>query len=302
MNLANAKRASFLVAALTATVLTGCGGNPDKIVLVGRQNNSGTYEYFREEITGKEGQFRQGISAQSGSKEVVELVSTTPSAIGYSGMGYATDQVKMLHVSKTKGDEGVEPTIENARAGKYPLARPLFIFTAGEPSDSAKHYLAWIKSEEGQKIVAEEGYVPIAEGEIGPVPSGNPADGEIKVEGSDTMIQVAGKWAEVYMTKFPNVKIVVGGGGSGKGITALIDGHADFCNSSRDMKDDERAKAKEKTGEDVLENKVGMDALAIYVHKDNKLASISIEELKEIYGREGNTTLWSQLTPEAKAE
>ncbi len=290
------------LAAIAATALSGCGGNPDKITVVGRQNNSGTYDYFREEVTGEDGQFRQGISAQSGSKEVVELVSTTPTAIGYSGMGYASDEVKMLSVSKKKGEEAIEPTIDNARAGKYPLARPLFIFTAGEPSPTAQHYIAWIKSEEGQKIVLDEGYVPMAESEIGPAPSASPPDGTIKVEGSDTMIQVAGKWAEVYMAKHPNVKIVVSGGGSGKGIAQLIDGQTDLCNASRDMKDEERETAKTKTGKEVSENKVGMDALAIYVHKDNKLDKISVEELNGIYGKKGEITLWSQLTGEKPAE
>jgi ABC-type phosphate transport system substrate-binding protein len=296
------RMASLVILALSLGTLTGCGGNPDKIVVVGRQNSSGTYGYFLEEVVGKDAHFRQGISAQSGSKEVVELISKTPGAIGYSGMGYTSDQVKMLHVSKKKGETAVEPTIEMARAGKYPLSRPLYIYTAGDVNDTAKHYIAWIKSAEGQKILADEGYVPLTDAETGPAPTGNPPDGEIKVEGSDTMIQVAGKWAQVYMKNHPNVKIVVGGGGSGKGITSLIDGHTDLCNASREMKPKERADLKEKRGKETVENKVGMDALAIYVHKDNKLVDISMEELKEIYGEEGKITLWSQLGSEKKAE
>lgn len=302
MKTVNTKLAALFAAAWATVALTGCGGDPDKIVVVGRQNSSGTYGYFLEEVVGKDAHFRQGISAQNGSKEVVELVSKTPGAIGYSGMGYASDDVKMLHVSKKKGETGTEPTIEMARAGKYPLSRPLYIYTAGEPSETAKHYIAWIKSSEGQEILKQEHYVPLTEAETGAVPSGNPPDGQIKVAGSDTMIQVAGKWAQVYMTKFPNVKIVVEGGGSGKGITSLIDGQTDLCNASREMKDKEKADVKAKSGKDTVENKVGMDALAIYVHKDNKLNDISIEELKEIYGEDGAITKWSQLNGATKAE
>lgn len=291
-------RGAILLAGIAAATLTGCGSGKDKITVIGRQNNSGTYEYFREEVLGKEGQFRQGISAQNGSKDVVEMVSKTPSAIGYSGHGYATDEVKVLKVAKNAGDTPVESSIENARAGKYPLSRALFIFSAGEPNPAAKHFIEWIKSKQGQDIVSAEGYVPNVE--IGPDPTGNPPDGTVQMKGSDTMVQLAGKWAEVYMKAHSNVKVVVQGGGSGKGITALIDGTTDLCNSSRDMKAEERATAKEKTGKDVMENKVGMDALSIYVHKSNALDSITYEQLKGIFSKEGNVTKWSDLVGEVK--
>lgn len=283
-----------------ALAVAGCGGGGaggDKITLVGRQNNSGTYDYFREEVLGKDGQFRQGISAQSGSKDVVELVSKTPTAIGYSGHGYSNEHVKVLKVSKKTGGEAIDATMENARAGKYPLARKLFIFTNGEPSPTAKHYLTWIQSAEGQKIVEAEGYVPNVQ--IGPDAQGSPPAGSISSEGSDTMIQLAGKWAEVYMKKHPQVKITVQGGGSGKGIASLIGGTVELCNSSRDLKAEEREKAKAKSGKDVLETVVGLDALAIYVHKNNTLDAISIEQLAQIYGKTGTTTTWSQLKPAA---
>ena len=132
----------------------------DEIVRVSRQNSSGTYVYFRETVLGEKGNYKQGAINQSGSKDVVDLVSTTASAIGYSGMGYATDQVKMLAISKAD-DDAVEPTAENAASGKYPIARPLLIYTIGQPSGSLKIYLDWILSSKGQKIVSDLGYVPI---------------------------------------------------------------------------------------------------------------------------------------------
>ena len=133
----------------------------DEIIRVSRQNSSGTYVYFRETVLGKTGNYKQGAINQSGSKDVVDLVSTTPSAIGYSGMGYATDQVKMLSVSKTNDEDPVEPTAESAASGDYPIARPLLIYTIGQPSGALKTYLDWILSEKGQKIVSDLGYVPI---------------------------------------------------------------------------------------------------------------------------------------------
>lgn len=132
-----------------------------KIIRVSRQNNSGTYAYFREAILGKGRDYKLGSIDQSGSKDVVALVGRTAGAIGYSGMGYATPEVKMVHISKEKGGESVAPTVENAKNGSYPITRPLHIYTLGQPDGKIKEYLDWIMSEEGQKVVVELGYVPI---------------------------------------------------------------------------------------------------------------------------------------------
>ena len=137
-----------------------------KLVLFGRQNNSGTYDYFREHICGKtkdgkQREFRGGVSEMNGSAEVVENVARTPNALGYSGMGYKTPQVNWLKVSKKKGEPGVEPGPEVARSGKYPIARKLYLYTAGEPQGELKAYLEWIRSPAGQKIVEEEGFVSL---------------------------------------------------------------------------------------------------------------------------------------------
>jgi phosphate transport system substrate-binding protein len=137
-----------------------------KIVLVGRQNNSGTYDYFREHICGKtsdkkQREFRSGISELNGSSEVVENVAKTRLAMGYSGMGYKTDKVKWLKVSNKKGEHGVEPGTDVARSGKYPIARKLYLYTAGEPRPEVKAYIDWILSPAGQKIVEQEGFVPL---------------------------------------------------------------------------------------------------------------------------------------------
>ena len=79
-----------------------------------------------------------------GSKDVVELVSKTPAAIGYSGMGYATPDVKMLRVAKKAGDKAYAPTVENTLNHTYPIARPLFMYTLGEPSGAAVPVLPFL--------------------------------------------------------------------------------------------------------------------------------------------------------------
>ena len=101
------------------------GVTDDKIVRVSRQNNSGTYHFFREVVVGKK-DFKQGSLDLNGSKDVVELVGKTPTAIGYSGMGYATPAVKMLKVAQEEGRAGGGRRPSRRVLDKsYPIARPL---------------------------------------------------------------------------------------------------------------------------------------------------------------------------------
>ncbi len=135
----------------------------DEIVRVSRQNNSGTYHYFREHVVGKKNDFKKGSRDMSGSKDVVELVANTPGALGYSGLGYKTDKVKIVNVSKKTGDKAVVPSIPTTLDGTYPIARPMFMYTPpGSPAHVTK-YLNWVRTPAGQKIVVESGYVPLPE-------------------------------------------------------------------------------------------------------------------------------------------
>jgi phosphate transport system substrate-binding protein len=112
-------------------------------------------------VVGKKKDFKSGSLDMNGSKDVVELVSKTPNAIGYSGLGYATPAVKIVKVSKKKGDPSVKPSIASVLDKSYPIARPLFMYTPGEPTPQAKKYMDWILSDAGQKIVETSGYVPL---------------------------------------------------------------------------------------------------------------------------------------------
>ena len=138
--------------------IPGCKGD---IVVVSRQNNSGTYAYFKEAILGEKGKFRQGTLDMHGSKDVADLVEKTPCAIGYSGLAYVTPHMKALCVAPATGKPCVKPTEETAFNGTYPIARPLFMYTNGEPAGEVKKYLDWIKSNTGQCIIEKEGYAPV---------------------------------------------------------------------------------------------------------------------------------------------
>jgi phosphate transport system substrate-binding protein len=131
----------------------------DTIIRISRQSSSGTYDYFRE-VALDTHDFKLGTLELNGSKEVVELVAHTPCAIGYSGMGYATTGVKMLALAK-KGGPPVAPTVQTTLDGSYPIARPLYMYTIGEPEGETKRYLDWIHSPAGQRIVSAVGYVPL---------------------------------------------------------------------------------------------------------------------------------------------
>jgi phosphate transport system substrate-binding protein len=136
-------------------------GCKDEIVVVSRQNNSGTYAYFKKTVLGKKGKYRQGTLDMHGSKDVVDLVEKTPCAIGYSGLAYATDHLKMVCISKDGADECVTPSVATASDRSYPIARPLLMYTNGEPAGEIKNYLDWIKGDVGQCILKDKGYAPV---------------------------------------------------------------------------------------------------------------------------------------------
>jgi phosphate transport system substrate-binding protein len=132
----------------------------DTIIRISRQSSSGTYDFFREIALDKH-DFKLGTLELNGSKEVVELVSHTPCAIGYSGMGYATPGVKMLKVARTAEGPFVEPSPAATLDRRYPIGRPLYMFTAGEPTGATRRYIDWIMSDAGQRIVTQVGYVAL---------------------------------------------------------------------------------------------------------------------------------------------
>ncbi|KIG18474.1 Phosphate ABC transporter, periplasmic phosphate-binding protein PstS [Enhygromyxa salina] len=141
--------------------ITVPGCSSDEIVLVSRQNNSGTYAYFREAVLGKTIEYKLGSRDMHGSKDVVDLVEKTPCAIGYSGLAYATDKLAMPCVKKDDGAPCVAPTIATASDGSYPIARPLLMYTAGKPTGALEKYLTWVLSDTGQCIMQAKGYAPV---------------------------------------------------------------------------------------------------------------------------------------------
>jgi len=135
-------------------------GGPDKeIVVINRDSASGTREFFWEHVMQKDDFVATALEKNSNGA-VKQTVSQTPNAIGYVGLGYVDKSVKAVKIKK-EGTE-VEPTVENVLNGKYPIARSLYMITNGEPKGIVKDFIDFVLSEEGQRIVEEEGFVPIS--------------------------------------------------------------------------------------------------------------------------------------------
>lgn len=146
------------------------GCSSDEIVRVSRQNNSGTYAYFKAAVLGEDAEYKLGSRDMHGSKDVVDLVENTPCAIGYSGLAYATEHVRMPCVvvdagagAASEDDACIAPALASAVDGSYPIARPLLMYSAGRPQGAVKEYMDWILSDEGQCVILQRGYAPVRE-------------------------------------------------------------------------------------------------------------------------------------------
>jgi phosphate transport system substrate-binding protein len=138
------------------------GGNDMAIVLYSRENSSGTYEIFRDEVLNNR-DFALSAQTLQGTSQIISAVTKDVKGIGYGGAGYGKG-AKHLKVSRAAGGEAIDPTEENVLSGKYPIWRNLYVYlNPALDKDEVKSYLAWIRSEEGQQVVKEMGYFPLPE-------------------------------------------------------------------------------------------------------------------------------------------
>lgn len=142
------------------------GGKDEKIVILSREVNSGTHVYLKEHVLRKNDpaskeEFAPGALMLSSSQAIADEVAGNPAAIGYYGMGYISKKQKPVAVAKDASSEYIEPTIENVLNGKYPISRPLFLYTNGDPAGLIKKFVDYALSTEGQEIVLATDFVPI---------------------------------------------------------------------------------------------------------------------------------------------
>ncbi len=138
------------------------GGEDAPIAAVGRDSSSGTYGTWQEmvvergDVQGRKSRVAARTQVVASSGAMVGTVAGNRFAIGYDGIGYVDDTIRALSV------EGVAPSAENAKAGRYPLSRELYMYTAGEPAGDAKSFIDYMLSQDGQRIVEDEGFIPVS--------------------------------------------------------------------------------------------------------------------------------------------
>ena len=142
------------------------GGKDEKIVILSREVNSGTHVYFKEHVLRKmdpnsQEEFAPGALMLSSSQAIADEVAGNSAAIGYYGMGYISSKQKMVAIAKDGASVFVEPSIENVLSGSYPISRPLFLYTNGEPAGPTKKFIDFTLSKEGQDLVLATDFVPI---------------------------------------------------------------------------------------------------------------------------------------------
>lgn len=144
---------------------TEVGGQDRPVVLLSRESNSGTYVYFLEQVirlgnSKDKALFSPETLLMPSSQGISSEIQQNPNAIGYDGLGYVTPEVKTIAVARTPAGPYVTPSVRSVLDKSYPISRPLFMYTAGEPTGAVKTYLDWVKGD-GQKIVRDIGFVPL---------------------------------------------------------------------------------------------------------------------------------------------
>lgn len=142
------------------------GGDDHPIVRLSRESNSGTHVYFLEQV------IRLGNSKDDAifcpqtlllpsSEGIIAEVRDNPNALGYDGLGYVTEEVKVISVARSREEGYIYPSVSTVNDGSYPISRDLFMYTRGEPGGAILNYINWILSDEAQQIVSDQGFVPI---------------------------------------------------------------------------------------------------------------------------------------------
>lgn len=208
---------------------------------------------------------------------MMQTVAGDKAAIGYISLGSLDDSVKALKI------DGVEATTDNVKNGSYSVSRPFNIVTKEETTEVAADFIAFILSEDGQKVVEDNGYV--SDGNTGAYqPSG--LTGTITVAGSSSVTPVMEKLAEAYQALNSGVEIKVQQSDSTTGVTSAADGLCDIGMASRELKDEETAMG-------VHSQKIAMDGIAVIVNNENPLEEIAAETVKGIYV--GEITGWEEV-------
>jgi phosphate transport system substrate-binding protein len=143
----------------TVTNWRDVGGPDRRIVAYSRENNSGTYVYFKEHVLSN-ADFGRDIQTLPGTAAVVNAVSKDPASLGYGGIAYAKG-IRAISIKKDESSPGIIPSMETVDNGTYPLSRQLYFYTVGAPEGETKSFIDWVLNAEGQKICEAVGFYPL---------------------------------------------------------------------------------------------------------------------------------------------
>ena len=206
-------------------------------------------------------------------------VANDAGAIGYISLGSLDDTVKAVKI------DGAEATAENVKSGSYKVSRPFNVVTNSgkELSPVARDFMKFVLSSDGQKVVEEEGCIPMdASGSY--VASG--LSGKVTVAGSSSVTPVMEKLAEAYRALNPNVTVEVNQSDSTTGVTSAIEGACDLGMASRDLKDSEKDQGATPTV-------IATDGIAVIVNNGNKVDGLTADQVKQIFT--GEVSKWSEI-------
>ena len=283
-----------LAMTMLAGALTGCGGSDTQaeentaggaITVVSREDGSGTRGAFVE-LFGIEEKNEAGEKIDR-TTDLAEITNSTAvmmttvagntAVIGYVSLGSLDDSVKALEI------DGVEATVENIKNGTYSVARPFNIATGKEVSDTARDFIGFIMSDEGQAVVEESGY--ISQGSTGAYENTG-VSGEVIVAGSSSVTPVMEKLKEAYEAVNSNVSVQVQQSDSTTGMTSAMEGMCDIGMASRELKDSELAAG-------LIPTVIAMDGIAVVVNHENPITGLESAQVKDIFT--GTVTDWSEF-------
>ncbi|MEA4927765.1 MAG: substrate-binding domain-containing protein [Candidatus Limiplasma sp.] len=264
--------------------LAGTAFAASEITVVSREAGSGTRGAFIE-LTGVEVKDADGKKVdmtyedaiiQNGTAQVITAVEGDENAIGYISLGSLGDTVKAVTVND------VQATAENVTNKSYSLSRPFNIAVKEGLSDTAKDYIAWILSAEGQQMVGDNHYVALTPADY----TAAPVAGKIVVGGSSSVGPLMEKLAEAYKTLNPTVEIEVQISDSTTGMTGAADGTFDIGMASRELKDSE-------LGAGLTPTVIALDGIAVIVNKANAIENMTTEQIRQIFT--GEVTDWANV-------
>lgn len=257
-----------------------------EISVISREEGSGTRSAFielfgieeKDESGEKIDNTTEDAQVTNNTSVMMTSVAGNPQAIGYISLGSLDNSVKSLKV------DGAEATAENVKNDTYKIARPFNIATKEGASEVTQDFISYILSQEGQKIVEDNGCISVADDSV--AYAGTKPSGKIVVAGSSSVTPVMEKLKEGYEEVNPNAEIEIQQSDSTTGMESALNGICDIGMASRELKDSE-------TEAGLKGQEIALDGIAVIVNNKNSMSDITADQVKDIYT--GEITEWSDL-------